>query len=158
MNHRSILTAIAAGVASGVLATAPLLGFLLNCLCCASVWGSAAAVVWLEARRCGARPSLRDSALLGLVTGLVSGIVAAAFIALLTFDAHEAAEIVRQMDVDVDLREATAQVAAVLESGIVTAVTATFTAVLHAGVGVLGGLLGAALTAADNSSRTYPAS
>ncbi len=158
MNRRSILTAIAAGVASGVLATVPLLGLLVNCLCCASVWGSAAAVVWLEARRRGAPPSLRDSALLGLVTGLVSGFVAAAFIVLLTFDPYEAAGIVREIDVDAGMRSMMAQIAAVLESGIVTAVIAASTAALHAGVGVLGGLLGAALTAVDNSSRTYPAS
>jgi hypothetical protein len=143
MNLRSFVRAAAGGALSGVLATIPLLGLALNCLCCASVWGSAGGVVLWEWRSRGV-VSKREGALLGLIAGVVSGLVAAAFIVLLTFDARQAAQMVREMSGAAEARE---KAAALLESGAVTAATAIFTATLHAGVGALGGLASAALIA-----------
>jgi len=160
-SRRALAVAALAGLISGVLATVPLLGLVLNCLCCASVWGAAAAVVLWENRRRGATLPLRHGALLGLVTGVVSGLTAAAFIVLLTFEPREAAQIVREMSDargDADQRAAMDAIVAVLESGVMTAAVAAFTAVLHAGVGVLGGLASAALTAADKKTPRNPAS
>lgn len=161
VSRRALAAAALAGLISGVLATVPLLGLALNCLCCASVWGAAAAVVLWENRRRGAAMSLRHGALLGLITGVVSGLTAAAFIVLLTFEPREAAQIVREMSDargDADQRAASDAIAAALESGVVTAAVAAFTAALHTGVGVLSGLASAALTAADKRTPRNPAS
>jgi hypothetical protein len=144
MPWRAPVLAALAGLVSGVLATVPLLGLALNCLCCASVWGSAAGVVLWEKRRHGISLTPRDGAALGLITGVVSGAVAAAFIIVLTFDPREAAALLREARVESEARAIIERLLRLVESGALTAAIAAFTVVMHTAVGVLGGAAAAA--------------
>ena len=74
MNAKNLLIASLVGAVASLLAVnVPFLN-LINCLLCVGFWGSAILAVWLYARMTGA-VTLKDAVIIGLATGLATGIL-----------------------------------------------------------------------------------
>ncbi len=74
MNVKNLLIASLVGAVASLLAVnVPFLN-LINCLLCVGFWGSAILAVWLYARMTGA-VTLKDAVIIGLATGLATGIL-----------------------------------------------------------------------------------
>jgi hypothetical protein len=74
MNAKNLLIASLVGAAASLLAVnVPFLN-LINCLLCVGFWGSAILAVWLYARMTGP-VTLKDAVIIGLATGLATGIL-----------------------------------------------------------------------------------
>jgi hypothetical protein len=74
MNVKNLLIASLVGAVASLLAVnVPFLN-LINCLLCVGFWGSAVLAVWLYARMTGA-VTLKDAVIIGLATGLATGIL-----------------------------------------------------------------------------------
>ena len=74
MNTRTMWIACLSGaVLTTVVSNLPHIG-LVNCLLCAGFWGSAVFAVWLY-RRLSGTPTIRQSAGIGALTGLVAGVL-----------------------------------------------------------------------------------
>ena len=74
MNAKNLLIASLVGAVASLLAVnVPILN-LVNCLLCVGFWGSAVLAVWLYARMTGS-VTLKDAVIIGLATGLATGIL-----------------------------------------------------------------------------------
>jgi hypothetical protein len=74
MNSRNLWIACLSGAAlTTLVSNLPIIGFV-NCLLCAGFWGSAIFAVWLY-RRLSGTPTVRQSAGIGALTGLLAGLL-----------------------------------------------------------------------------------
>ena len=74
MNPKNLLIASLAGAVASLLAVnVPFLN-LVNCLLCIGFWGGAVLAVWIYARMTGP-VTLKDAVIIGLATGLATGIL-----------------------------------------------------------------------------------
>jgi hypothetical protein len=74
MNTRNLWIACLSGaVLTTLVSNVPIIG-LVNCLLCAGFWGSAIFAVWLY-RRLSGTPTVRQSAGIGALTGLLAGLL-----------------------------------------------------------------------------------
>ena len=74
MNVKNLTFASIVGAAASLLlVNVPFLN-LINCLLCIGFWGSAVLAVWLYRRLTGP-VSLKDAVIVGLATGLVTGVI-----------------------------------------------------------------------------------
>ena len=74
MNTRSLwIASLSGAVLTTLVSNLPYIG-LVNCLVCAGFWGSAIFAVWLY-RRLSGTPTVRQSLIIGGLTGLLSGVL-----------------------------------------------------------------------------------
>ena len=74
MNAKNLAVASLVGAVASLLAVnVPFLN-LVNCLLCVGFWGSAVLAVWIYARMTGS-VTLKDALIVGLATGLATGIL-----------------------------------------------------------------------------------
>jgi hypothetical protein len=74
MNRKNLVIASLAGAVASLLAVNVPFVNLINCLLCVGFWGSAVFAVWLYRRMTGP-VTLKDAVIIGLATGLATGIL-----------------------------------------------------------------------------------
>ncbi len=78
MNYRNLIVASLIGAVTSLVAVnVPFLN-LVNCLLCIGFWGSAVLAVWIYQRMTGPI-TLKDAVIVGLATGLATGVIGFAF-------------------------------------------------------------------------------
>jgi hypothetical protein len=157
--------ALIAGVAFGVAAAIPFIGWI-NCLCCALVIACGLVAAYLQSQQCakvGAPFAVGDGALVGLIAGLfygvANGIVGA--IMQIAFGVGNMEDVIEQIEssgVDMD-PAAMEQMTSFMESTgpVVMALIGIFIAiVLGAIFSTLGGLIGGALFKKEGPPPSAP--
>jgi uncharacterized protein involved in cysteine biosynthesis len=157
--------ALIAGIAFGVAAAIPFIGWI-NCLCCALVIACGLVAAYLQSQQCakvGAPFAVGDGALVGLVAGLFYGVANGIMGAImqLAFGVGDIQEVIEQIESSgVDMDPAVMeQMTSFMESTgpVLMALIGIFVAiVLGAIFSTLGGLIGGALFKKEGPPPTAP--
>jgi hypothetical protein len=139
MNTRAFLLAsLIAGVAIGLFGGLPIIS-LANCILCIWVWLGAMLAVWLYRKLEGSKPNL--TATQGMLLGLVSGVIGAVIVWLLSLLTKDAAS---DMIASIATSAGIDLPAGLLGGGF-TLIRLVIDLVLYSIFGVVGGLIGASV-------------